>query len=457
MSEEKTIELDERDRAHLLLSAVEASDSEKIAEILDPLPFSEALREVLLLPPMERDTVLRIIPATLAAQLIGEAPNDMAVELVERLDPDRAATILEELSSDVKADVIGELDEIGAEAILSEMDEKDAADVRRLATYEDGTAGGLMVSEIFRFNVNDTVGKVLRDVASGEDDFERYRGQHPYITEDNGRLVGVVSLRSLLTAKRSEKLSAIMVEPIAVPAEMLLEDLEDLFDEHPFLGIPVAASDGLLLGVVSRTAVADATLERAETESLKRQGVVGDELRSMPLWLRSRRRLAWLSTNIVLNIIAASVISAYEQTLAAVIALAVFLPMVSDMSGCSGNQAVGVTMRELSLGLVKPIDAFRVWMKEISVGVINGIALGIMIGLVAWVWKDNPALGLVIGAALALNTILAVPIGGVVPLLLKRIGQDPAAASGPLLTTITDMAGFFFVLSFATLMMPWLL
>lgn len=184
---------------------------------------------------------------------------------------------------------------------------------------------------------------------------------------------------------------------------------------------------------------------------------MGDELRSMPLWLRSRRRLAWLSTNIVLNIIAASVISAYEQTLAAVIALAVFLPMVSDMSGCSGNQAVGVTMRELSLGLVKPIDAFRVWMKEISVGVINGVALGIMIGLVAWVWKDNPALGLVIGAALALNTILAVSIGGVVPLLLKRIGQDPAAASGPLLTTITDMAGFFFVLSFATLMMPWLL
>lgn len=247
MSEEKTIELDERDRAHLLLSAVEASDSEKIAEILDPLPFSEALREVLLLPPTERDTVLRIIPATLAAELIGEAPNDMAVELVERLDPDRAATILEELSSDVKADVIGELDEIGAEAILSEMDEKDAADVRRLATYEDDTAGGLMVSEIFRFNANDTVGKVLRDVASGEDDFERYRGQHPYITEDNGRLVGVVSLRSLLTAKRSEKLSAIMVEPIAVPAEMLLEDLEDLFDEHPFWVFPLLLPMGSCL------------------------------------------------------------------------------------------------------------------------------------------------------------------------------------------------------------------
>ena len=124
------------------------------------------------------------------------------------------------------------------------------------------------------------------------------------------------------------------------------------------------------------------------------------------------------------------------------------------MSGCSGNQAVGVTMRELSLGLVRPADALRVWIKEVSVGMINGLALGLLIGLVAWVWKGNAWLGVVIGVALALNTVLAVSIGGVVPLILKRIGQDPAVASGPLLTTITDMAGFFLVLSLASLMMP---
>lgn len=363
----------------------------------------------------------------------------------------------EELDSDVQADVIGEMDAEDAEAVLSAMDAEDAADVRRLAAYEDDTAGGLMMAEVFQFSDKDTVGKVLRALASEDDDFERYRGQHPYIVNETGEPIGVVSLRGLLTAKRSAHLTDIMVKPMTVPVDMPLEQLEDIFDEHPFLGIPVVDAVGLLVGVVSRSAVAEAVLERSESESLKRQGVVGDELRSMPTWLRSRRRLAWLSANIVLNIIAASVISAYEETLAAVIALAVFLPMVSDMSGCSGNQAVGVTMRELSLGLVRPMDAFRVWLKEISVGVINGIALGVLIGVVAWIWKGNPALGLVIGAALALNTMLAVSIGGVVPLLLKRLGQDPAAASGPLLTTVTDMAGFFFVLSFATLMMPWLI
>ena len=174
----------------------------------------------------------------------------------------------------------------------------------------------------------------------------------------------------------------------------------------------------------------------------------------MPLLLRSRRRLAWLSANIGLNVIAASVISLYQDTIAAVIAIAVFLPMVSDMSGCSGNQAVAVSLRELSLGLVKPVDALRVWAKEASVGIINGVVLGVLIAVVAWLWKGSPFLGLVIGFALALNTVIAVSIGGLVPLLLTRLGQDPAIASGPLLTTITDVAGFFLVLSLATMMMP---
>ncbi|HBG98818.1 MAG: magnesium transporter [Rhodobacteraceae bacterium] len=431
-----------------------AGDGAALTALLEPLPRSEALREVLNLSPDERDTLLSIVSTEFAAELIEEAPTELAGDLVARLDASRAATIVGELDSNLQADVIGELDAPEAEAILSRMDDADVADVRRLVDYDDDTAGGLMVAEAFTFGMKDTVGAVLRKLASDDDDFERYRGQHPYIVDAAGAPVGVVSLRGLLTSKRSAKLTEIMVTPLSVPATMPLDRLQDIFEEYPFLGLPVVEADGRLVGVVSRAAVDAAALERAGSESLKLQGVVGDELRSMPLWLRSRRRLAWLSANIVLNIIAASVISAYEETLAAVIAIAVFLPMVSDMSGCSGNQAVAVSMRELSLGLIRPVDAFRVWIKEASVGLINGAVLGLLIGVVAWVWKGNPYLGLVIGVALALNTLIAVSIGGVVPLLLKRMGQDPAVASGPLLTTITDMAGFFLVLSLASAMMP---
>jgi magnesium transporter len=335
------------------------------------------------------------------------------------------------------------------------MDHEDAADVRRLVAYEDETAGGLMQAEAFSFPDSAAVGDVLTMVMEGDEDFERHRGKHPYIVDTQHRPIGVVSLRALLTARKNTKLTSIMVEPITVGVDTTLDQLQDIFDAENFLGLPVVEADGNLVGVVSRDAVYQAVLERAESDSLKRQQV-GDELRSMPLWLRSRRRLAWLSANIVLNVIAASVIAAYEETLAAVIAIAIFLPMVSDMSGCSGNQAVGVTMRELSLGIVQPKDALRVWAKEASVGIVNGLALGVLIGLVAWFWKGNPWLGVVIGLALALNTVIAVSIGGVVPLLLRRVGQDPAAASGPLLTTITDVAGFFLVLSLAAILMPFL-
>ena len=173
----------------------------------------------------------------------------------------------------------------------------------------------------------------------------------------------------------------------------------------------------------------------------------------MPLLQRSGRRLSWLSLNIVLNIIAASVIAFYQDTLAAVIALAVFLPMVSDMSGCSGNQAVAVSMRELALGLVRPNELARVLAKEAGIGLLNGLVLGLMLGGAAWLWKGNPFLGLVVGGALALNTFVAVSFGGLIPLVLKRLKLDPALVSSPLLTTVTDMCGFFFVLSFASIML----
>ncbi|MDH3440083.1 MAG: magnesium transporter [Gammaproteobacteria bacterium] len=433
------------------------ADAGQLSELIRSRAISDALRGFLRLNRDERDQVLSLLPAEIAAELIDEAPTEVAADLVERLQSVTAADIIDELESDIRADVIGELDIDDAEAILAEMDSDDAADVRRLVAYGAETAGGLMIAEAFTFREDETVGAVLQRVVDGADDFERYRGQHPYILDESGRPVGVVSLRGLLTAKRNATLAEIMESPLTISVHTSLEELDDFFEMHPFLGAPVVEEDGRLVGVLSRSAVADAIRDHLESDSLKLHGVVGDELRSMPLWLRSRRRLAWLSTNIFLNIIAATVIASYEETLAAVIAIAFFLPMVSDMSGCSGNQAVAVSMRELSLGLVRPIDIFRVWLKEASVGLINGTVLGILIGLVAWLWMDNVVLGFVIGVALAINTVIAVSIGGVVPLIVKRLGQDPAAASGPLLTTITDIAGFFLVLSLATLMMPALL
>ena len=374
------------------------------------------------------------------------------------LDAGDAAEIIEELDSDVQADVVGELDKEDADAILAEMEPEDAAEVMRLVEYDDDTAGGLMIGETFSFPDTDTVGRGAAPADQRGGGLRALSRPASLHRRRGRRLIGVVSLRNLLTAKRSTPLTEIMVTPMSVTTDAPLEDLQDLLDEHEFLGLPVVDTAGRLVGTVSRSAVSDALLERSESESLKRQGVFGDELRSMPLLLRSRRRLAWLSANIVLNVIAASVISAYQDTLSAVIAIAIFLPMVSDMSGCSGNQAVAVSLRELALGLAKPVDVFRVWSKEVSRRHHQRRGprhpdrrrrLGVEGQCLPRRWSSawrSPSI-----------RSIAVSIGGVVPLLLKRFNQDPAVASGPLLTTITDVAGFFLVLSLATLMMPLLI
>jgi magnesium transporter len=440
-----------------LIDAIEEGAEDKLEEIVESLTGQEALRQVSLMGADERVKLISDLSPESAAKIVEEAHPEVIGPTIEDIDPEQAAQILQELPIDDQVDIFQVLDRKSSESILSEMDADNAENARQLSQYDPDSAGGIMGLDAFAFNANDTVGTVLQSLMKGDDAFERHRGQHPYILDDSGKLIGVVSLRSLLRNKRTVKLSDIMVTPvISVQPDAGQDELAVLFHENPFLGIPVVDSQELLLGVVSRIAVTEAALERAEIESLRRNRT-GDELRSMPLTIRSKRRLSWLSANIVLNIIAASVISAYEETLAAVIAIAVFLPMVSDMSGCSGNQAVGVTMRELTLGLTKPSDLFHVLRKELSVGIINGIVLGILIGIVAWIWKDNAFLGLVIGLALSMNTLLAVSIGGIVPLMLKRFGIDPAVASGPLLTTVTDMAGFFLVLSLASLFMGQLL
>ncbi|GAB4189733.1 MAG: magnesium transporter [Wenzhouxiangellaceae bacterium] len=457
MIKEPADEIAVEDARQRLDELIEAGDGVTTAALFEDLGISQTLRLVLQLDSDVRSRLFAMLPVESAGFLLEEMPDAQAADVVEQLEPANAASILDELDSADQVDVLAALDVADAEAILQRMDPAAAADARRLALYDPDTAGGLMEAKTMHFRGQAQVGDVLRSIVEWEDDFDSYRGQHPYVVDGDGRLLGVMSLRQLLTSRRSRALQEIMVPAYSVHVSTPLSDLEDFFEEHGYFGAPVVDDDSRLVGVVSRTAVIEASLERAEGDALKTQGVVGDELRSMPTGLRARRRLMWLSANIVLNVIAASVISAFEETLSAVIALAVFLPMVSDMSGCSGNQAVAVTMRELSLGVVKPQDAFRVWLKEISVGLMNGLALGVLIGCVAWMWKGNPMLGAVVGTALAINTMIAVSIGGTVPLILKRFNVDPAVASGPLLTTITDMAGFFLVLGLASATLPWLL
>ena len=436
-----------------LLERAEAGDEQGLEALLDELDDQDQVHALGRLDAEERGTVLGALSPERAADLLEQLPDSHAAEAVQELDPRDAAEILDELQSDDRADLIAALHPEDAEAILTAAEPEMAESVRSLMQYPSESAGGLMITEYLAVPAAWTARELVTHLQDNVDRYADYAAQYVYALGEHGELIGVLPLRDLVLARPSQPVSALMLpRPISVLARLPLPEIFELFDHYRFLAIPVVDDATRMLGVLLREDVDEARVDQAQADEMKSRGIVGgEELRTMPLATRSGRRLAWLSLNIVLNIAAASVIALYQDTLSAVIALAVFLPIISDMSGCSGNQAVAVSLRELSLGVVRPSELFRVWSKELAVGCINGLVLGCLIGGVAYLWKGNAALGVVVGAALALNTMVAVSIGGTVPLVLRRMGFDPALASSPILTTVTDMCGFFFVLSFATL------
>ncbi len=433
-----------------------AGTAPAIESYLDSLPADDVARGILRLSEEERREVLRSLVPKAAARILEQIPESEAADLLEGIDAENAATIVEELPSDERADILRDVHAPEAAEILAEMPPEEARAAQAMARYPDDVAGGLMITEYLSFAQDRTAGEVVHDLRFNADTYRGYDIQYVYVTTPGGLLAGVINLRELILGHEKFAIGDLMIrEPEKVTDTTSLDDLRGIFDRHHYLALPVVDSSNRLLGIVRAADVEEALSDRGASDYRQSQGIIGgDELRTMPLMVRARRRLSWLSVNIVLNIIAASVIAVYQDTLAAAIALAVFLPIISDMSGCSGNQAVAVSIRELALGLVRPNELARVWISEILVGVVNGTVLGVLVAFAAWLWKANAFLGLVVGTALTVNTLIAVSIGGLIPLLLKRFRMDPALASGPILTTITDMCGFFLLLRMASAVLP---
>ncbi|MCB9679052.1 MAG: magnesium transporter [Alphaproteobacteria bacterium] len=441
----------------LLREALEKGQIDDASTLIDALSAGDLARAVSHLPAEVQAQLLERVDAEAAADVLERLSRTQAVELVQQLEPARAAEILQELPLEAEVDIVRDLEEEDAADVLAAMPAEEADEVREVARWDDDVAGGLMGVEFLAVKGSLTMREVIDQLREGAGEFEEYDVQYVYVVDDREHLEGVLPLRTVVLSKPGAKARDVMIgDPLKVEAKTDLDALEDMFDDIDFFALPVV-DEGRLVGVLRRGAVLEAVGEQAAVDHLRSAGIVdGDELRSMALWDRARGRLKWLSLNVGLNVVAASVIAMFQETLQTVVALAVFLPIISDMSGCSGNQAVAVSMRELSLGIAQPRDVLYVWGKELAVGLLNGTALGGLLGIVAFVWMGNPWLGLVAGGALALNTLVAVSVGGTVPLLATRFGFDPALASGPMLTTITDVCGFALALGMATALLPYL-
>jgi magnesium transporter len=438
-----------------LSALIQDGNPERLSTFMEEISSGEMARAISRLSEHDRSVLFHLLEPEQAADVMEELPQEQAADIIEDLSENKAAEIVEELASDDKADILGELNVEDAESILQRMDPQEAQETRQLLSYDPETAGGMMITEFLSFSHRWTIGDVLQDIESNADKYAGYEILYGYVVDDQGKLLGVIKFRDLLLKTRSTPIVSVMVaEPVVINTSAKLEELEDLFDRHEFFAVPVCNQDQVMVGILRRSDLRDALAKRADQTFLASKGILGgEEFRTMPVSIRSSRRLTILMINIGLNMVSASVIKAYEDTLQTAIVLAAFLPMISDLSGCSGNQAIAVSIRELALGLTKPRDLVQVLWKELRVGLINGAVLGIVLGLVAGFWRDNWVLAGIVGVTVFFNSNIAVLLGGSIPLVLKRLGLDPAIASSPMLTTFTDVCGFTLALSLAKVLL----
>lgn len=441
--------------SELLTDLLAAGDANRLRTLLAGLPPGACARLVTRLDESEQQNLLLLLAAEDAALLLKVLSVSQAAQMLETLPAERTAAIVAQFPSNDQVDLLAELG-ASAEAVLNALPPTMAQRVRRLRQYPENTAGGLMVAEYLAYADGASVADVIDDLRTHTREYSRLQAQYAYVIDASQRLVGVLRLRDLLLLEREDSLApAITRNPLCVPADMPLDALLRLFDRHPYFGIPVVNAGEQLLGVVLRADVEEALAERSDRRMLLASGVLGgEEFRSMSWHSRVLRRAPWLAVSLLLSLLAASVIGLYQETLSAAIALAVFLPVISGMGGNSGNQALAVSIRELSLGLIQTHEYLWVVGKEAIVGLTNGLFLGLGVATLCLVWQRNLRLSGVVGVAIALNMLVSACLGGIVPLALKRWGLDPALASGPVLAAVNDLCGFLFALVLADIFLP---
>jgi magnesium transporter len=300
-----------------IAEALESGDSLRLLAVLEALSGEDTRRAISRLSAEQQQLILSRLNPEDAAELLESLPESQAVELLEEMSPEAAADIVENLPDNIGADLLQEMDEVDSEAVLAELDDVDEAEhLRELASYPWDSAGGLMTEAFAAFPVTHTVGMVLQELSENAEDYSDLDVQYVYAVGQSGELLGVLRLRDLVLTPRHRNIDTIMIlNPASVQATDDLESLVEIFDERDYLGLPVLNNAGIIIGVIPRESVMEAAADHLTEDYLHSSGIVGgEELRSMPLMQRSMRRLSWLAPNILLNLIAASVIAAYSAS-----------------------------------------------------------------------------------------------------------------------------------------------
>ena len=411
-------------------------DPSTAAHILETLEEKESISILKTLPPELSVQIFLHLQVAYAAALLKEMPPALFETVVKQMKPEQASSILINLPTDLR------------KILLDYLPDEDKRQIQEYLTYPEDSAGRIMTTDFLAFHENVIVKDAIqriRSLASRQDPTT-----YSYVVDESNRLIGVLSMRDLLLTSGDETLSSIVRRDVfTINGFMDREEVAHELSKRHFFAAPVVDTEHHLLGVIKTDQLLGDIQEEATEDILRMVGAGSDERTFSPVSFSFRKRLPWLYVNLGTAFLAAAVVALFEDVIARITILAVFLPVVAGQGGNAGAQTLAVVMRGLVMREITPSNARRLLLKETGLGALNGLVVGIVTAGAAWLWHGNPFLGVVIGLAMIVNLTVAGLAGAAIPLALKGIGRDPAQSSSILLTTVTDVVGFFAFLGFA--------
>jgi magnesium transporter len=432
------------------ISSGEVGEIDALLEPLHPADIADLLEQV---SDAERRTWLALWSRKIDGEVLSELDWGLRAEVIGLLPPDVVARAVRELDSDDVVDILEDLDDDQAAALLEALDDRDRTAVEQALSYPEGTAGRLMQREVVHAPEHWNVGEMIDWMRAHKTGLPE-QFYHVILTDPRMKPTGYVTLGRLLSTPRKVHLREIVEESFrAIPATQAEDEVAYAFNQYHLISAPVVDEDGRLVGVITIDDAMNVLDEVHEEDILRLAGVGEESSLSDRVGETTKQRLPWLFVNLITAILASLVISQFEEAITQIVALAVLMPIVASMGGNAGTQSLTVAVRALATKDLTSANLVRVVSREAAVGLINGAIFAVVMGIVGLVWFGSPLLGGVIAAAMVVNLLVAGLAGILIPVVLDRLGVDPALASGAFVTTVTDVVGFFAFLGLAVIVL----
>ena len=439
-----------------IVDALDDDDLERVGDLVQELHYADMADLLERLDAEDTAIIVEIIRPNFNAEILSELDDTVRETIIELLGIEEVAAAVVDLDTDDAVSVIEELDEVDQQKLLDAIPDDDRTLIEESLAYPEDSAGRLMQRELVTVPENWTVGETIdfmRKSADSDDNDLPDSFYDIFVVDGDHAPVGSVALDKLLRTRRPVAMTELMAEEIKpVAATMDQEDVAFMFRQRDLVSAPVIDGGGRLVGAITIDDVVDVIHEEHEEDIMYLGGVGEDDLYDAAIDT-TKARFSWLAVNLLTAIMASAVIGLFDATIDELVALAILMPIVASMGGNAGTQTMTVTVRALAMRELTSTNAARLIGKELFVGTINGVLFALIAGAVAWWWFGSQTLGLVIGLAMIVNMIVAGVAGSSIPILLDHLGVDPAVASSVLLTTLTDVVGFFAFLGLAALIM----